>query len=350
MVHETVWIAQGIGEASAKGDRSFAERPEHRRSRQTGRCVVRFGVPVAGSACSRRRQSLGIETCTGTSSETGRQGDTDAPGNSSEGCSGLWVPKRHLDPEAHGSRDSEGIRSKVPSVPRLEAPEESRMELPSSREACSPARRSGNRTLEAVQVAGDKKKGPQDLVPTWPSSMKAAFCSSQRFAGLGGQRDRPRSFDTTTDTTAFRHWLLSPSLRVVNTWVSTFDSSRRPSRLYMSLASFRCSFVICEATSFCCGTTHKFTRGPSLRKSGSSTRVCTLNGSQAMLRNSILSNRSGRTSRDTAPTVCFSTSRTSGSAYTETPGGSGDLKASCAHLCFPPSYPVVNLHYFSKER
>lgn len=107
--------------------------------------------------------------------------------------------------------------------------------------------------MEALQVASYKKK-PKNLMPTWFSSMKAAFCSFPTCAELGHQKEKHRCITTLIGEVKF-----PPSVRFLflpsgSIWPSTCNSMKEMSRVWtLKLSSAICSSIY-QVTLFSYGT------------------------------------------------------------------------------------------------
>ncbi len=340
MLHETSWIPKDVRTAPATSCGSLGRGLVCAGGGASYRRIGFFCLPLEDGSGGGWRGSVISQIGSRAPEEAARRRTTTTCRTVVAGGHGLRLSQRSVDPETHCLGDSQGVRRGVSSKPRLASPPPDGLVLSSSGTARHPTRREGHRALEAVQVAAYKKTR-NDLGPTWPSSMKAASCSSRRAAGLGGHRDRPLSSATATNTTASRRWLRSPSPLFENASGSMFASSRTTSRPFM-WPSFSGNFcTTCADTSSFFGIKRESTRAHTLRKSAATTLACIWNAFPHTHLNSILSNRSGMISKATQPTACRATDEISETCFMPIPVECGVPRPSCA----PSSLCPTCLHH-----
>jgi hypothetical protein len=222
-----------------------------------------------------------------------------------------------------------GVPGALSPLARVEGLAKLALELSGTGTPGHPARRTSHCALEALQVAGHKKK-PEDLGPISRSSTRAAFCSSPCVVGPGRLRDRRRSSSTATNMIASRRWLLSRCRPNASTWGCMWPSSR--------LTSPRCTWrpfcgrfcATCGATSSSSGIKGRFTRGLRLQRSGEPTLASISKSSRPTPPNSTLSSSSGTTLKGTRRTACRATRGTSAAVCRPTPAESGARRRNCA--------------------
>ena len=331
MLHETIRFPKDVGATKTRRRRSLETRAKPEGSCPAYRGQLFFRVPLAAGASKGRRCRSKSQSDFWSSEETEAGTVPAADRDSSERRKGMGIPQRIVDPEKDCPRDPQEIRPGLPRWPRLENVALGRLELPSSRTACHPARRGGDCSLEALQVAGVKKKR-KDWAPTWFSSMKAASCSSPPAVEPGVRKEKRPSFATATNMIASRRWQHSRFRHDASTWDCMSASSKKISRLSMWLPFFVSFYVTCADGSFCSGTKRKSTRDRSWRNSEPTTLVFTSNGSRATHQNWTLPNKYGTTSRATVPTGCPRQNSICASCSTTVAGACDVPRASCDRL------------------
>src|SRR6266540_798361 len=184
MSHETLWITQNL---------RTAPTPRHR-APGTGVQPARGGAPSAG--VSGLRASVAPSLATGGRGGLGPEAhpwptvpvDRPAvyPTSRAVAAGGHrpWLRQRAVDLTADRGGDSDALRGALSPGARLEALAPLGVELPGPGAPGHAARRASHRPLDALPVAGHKKK-PDDLGPTSPSWMRVAFCSSPPAAAPG---------------------------------------------------------------------------------------------------------------------------------------------------------------------
>jgi hypothetical protein len=242
---------------------------------------------------------------------------------------GVWLPERAMDLEAHGHGDLAGVPSTLSPLARVEGVAALAVEWSGTGTPGPPARRTGDRPLEALPVASHQKKS-EDLAPISRSSTKAAVCSSPRVIGPGRLRDRRRSSSLATHMTASQRWPPSPCRRSVSTWDCLSASSRPTSpRFTWRLFCGGC-YTLGGATSSSSGIRARFTRGLRSRRSSEPTPASILKSCRPRPPNSIRSSNFGTTSKATRRIACRVTRGTSAAACRPTLVEFGGPRRNCA--------------------
>src|SRR5919197_2722229 len=338
MVHETLWITQNLGTAPTPGRNAPGRRPELERGCSPHARVGGVSVSMAARLGRRSRGGVSPQAGARPAAQADRPAMRTVGAALTPGGPSAWVRERAVDLTAHRGDDSGALWGALSSRARLEALAPLRVELSGAGAARQPTGRAGHRPLEALHLAGAKKK-PNDLGPISPFWMRAASCSSPTGAAFGRPGGTPPSYPTTTSMTASRHWRHSLFRPSASTWACTCASSRATSRPLTSPPSCARSCGIFEDPSFCSGTVARFTGGQPSRQYARPTPGCTWKSSRRMRRSSIRRSRSGTTSKAARPTVCYGTHGISAVVWLRTPAGSATRRRSCA-----PSSGVPSCH------
>jgi len=306
MLHETIWFRPDAGASPPQSHWPAIARHKYGRGRQARGCVCVECVAMVSRAPRGRCGCAGTENSIWPTAKTAQRQSDGPVEYSATGSTGLWLSERSLDLEENQSGNSKGVRSYLPPRPRLEDSAQGRLELPGSRTPVHSARRRQDCTLEASQMAGYKKKS-KDLVPTSPSSMRAASCSFRHAGGHGVRKGTHPLLGTITSMIGFRRLVRSQCPPSESAWASTCAFKKRTSMPWMPRISCACSCVICMAQWSSFGTMGEFIGGLLFGRFASNFLGCTWNISQATRRNSTRLNGYGPTSRLTWVTCSFST-------------------------------------------
>src|SRR5262245_15276053 len=210
--HETLGFPQDIGKTAPPGHRAPGARTELARGGTPGAGVGGSGVPMAAGVGAGGRGGLDCQASSRPATQADRATRRAIAATVAARGQGVWPPERALDLEAHGHGDLAGVPSTLSPLARVEGVAELAVELSGTGTPCPPARRTGDRPLEALPVASHKNKS-EDLAPISRSSTKAAFCSSPRVVGPGRLRARRRSSSLAPNMTASQPWPPSPCRR-----------------------------------------------------------------------------------------------------------------------------------------
>jgi hypothetical protein len=328
MGHETLWFPQNIGKAPTPCCGTPSARAELERGRAPSAGIGRLGVAVAAGLGERRRGSLVRQAGSWPAVQADGPTMPTIAATVAERGQDLRLSQRSLDLEAHGHGDMVGVSGALSPLARVEDLAELALELSGAGTPGHPARRTSDRALEALQVAGHKKK-PEDLAPISRSSTRAVFCLSPRVVGPGRLRARRRSSSTVTNMTASRRWPPSQCRPSASTWGYMLPSSRSISPRYTWLPFCGSCYATCGATSSSSGTKGQFTRGLRLQRSREPTLASISKSSRPTPPNSTLSNSSGITSKAIRRTACRATCGTSTAVCMPTPAESGAPRRNC---------------------
>ena len=338
MVHETLRLTQNVGTAPAPGGGAPGSRPEPERGRRpcagVGSISLSLAAGLGRSGGGRLSPQAGARAAAQINPPAVHAAGTAVIA----GGQGPWVRQRAVDLTAHRGGDSGALWGALSPGARLEAVAPRGLELSGARRAGHPPQRAGHRALEALHVAGDKKK-PENLGPTSSSWMSVAFCSFPPAVAPGRQRGTRPSSHTTTSMTGSRCWLRSPCRQSVSIWASTAASSRVTSRPSLSPPSSAHSCGSSADPSSCSGIAARFTGDLPSRPCARPTPACTWKSSRRMPRSSIRRSRSGMTSKAVRPTVCCGTHTISAVVCRPTAAGFGAHRRSCTRSSAALSCP-----------
>jgi hypothetical protein len=322
MRYETLRFPQILGKAPTPCRGTPSARAELERGRAPGAGIGRLGVAVAAGLDEWRRGSLGRQAGTWSAAHADRPPMPTMTATFAERGQGIWLCQRALDLEAHGHGDMVGVPGALSSLARVEGLEELALELSGAGTPSHSARRTRDCALEALQVAGHKKKR-EDLAPISRFSTRAAFCSFPRVVGPGRLRARRRSSATATNMTASRRWLPSRCRPSASTWGCMLPSRRSTSPRCTWLPFCGSCCATCGATSYSSGIKGRFIGGLRLQRSKEHTLASISKSSQPTPLNSTLSSSSGTTSKATQQTAYRATRGTSAAVCRLTPAESG---------------------------
>ena len=250
--HETTRNSPATGEASPTGNpvNESWQIPVGSSPMDWGSEKLR--VSMAGGTQEKRHEGTSTErhsrtTCSVISTTEGSVSPV-APGRSADG----WVRNRPLDIETHHPSHLETVSYPLSSQSRLADSWATGMELSKTGTPCKTKERKSHRALEARGMASHKKK-PQNLVPIWFSSMKAAFCSSPMCDAHGRPKGRHRIFITGSSKTGSPPLAPSAFLLSTGTWGSTFSFARVTSLTGMSNGFYNTFCDTFVGRSSCCG-------------------------------------------------------------------------------------------------
>src|SRR6266487_6818580 len=200
MPHETLWITQNLRTAPTPCHRAPGTGVQPARGGTPRPGVRGIRASVAPSLATGGRGGLGPQAYPWPAAPVNRPtvyptGQALAPGGQ-----GPWVCQRAVDLTADRGGDPGALWGALSPGTRLEALASLRLELSGARRPGHPTRRAGHCPLAALQMAGHKKK-PDDLGPTSPSWMRAAFCSFRPAAAPGRPRGTRPSSATTISMT-----------------------------------------------------------------------------------------------------------------------------------------------------
>lgn len=328
MGYETLRFPQNIGKAPTPCCGTPSARAELERGRAPSAGIDRISVAVAAGLGERRRGGLGRQAGSGPAAQVDGPTMPTIAATVAERGQGIWLSQRALDLEAHGHGDMVGVPGALSPLARVEGLAEPALELSGAGTPGHPARRTSDCALEALQVAGHKKK-PEDLAPISRSSTRAAFCSSPRVVGPGRLRARHRSSSTATNMTASRRWPSSRCRPSASTRGCMLPSSRSTSPRCTWLPFCGSFCATCGATSSSSGIKGRFTRGPRLQRSRELTLASISKSSRPTPPNSTLSSSSGTTLKATRRTACRATRGTSAAICRPTPAESGAPRRNC---------------------
>lgn len=309
MKHETTWIPEVVGAATTLRGCVTGRRHERKGGGPPLTRRLAFGVPMEGTLAEGWQGILERQTRSGEAAKARGRRVSSAPGDLVGRSARLRILHRFLDPEAHRESNSQRIRREIQHHPCMARLASFWMVLSGPGATRHAKRRRGHCSLEAVQVAAYKKK-PDDLGPTWFSSMRAAFSLSRRGAEPGGLKATDRWSGTITGMIASLPWPPFRSRPFGSAWVSTFVFSGRISRRRTSLNSCGGFCNIWKALSSCSGIREASIKVPTFARSVTTIPAFILSLSPNTLPNSILRNKSGRIGKAEPPTASIGTRRT----------------------------------------
>lgn len=290
--HETTRRTPATGEASPTGNPVIESWQIPVGSSPMDWGSEKLRVSMAGGTQEKRHEGTSTErhsrtTCSVISTTEGSVSPV-ATGRSADGR----IRNRPLDIETHHPSHLETVSYPISSQSRLADSWATGMELSKTGTACKTKERKSHRALEARGMASHKKK-PQNLVPIWFSSMKAAFCSSPMCDAHGRPKGRHRIFITGSSKTGSLP--LAPSAFLLNTgtWGSTFSFARVTSLTEMSNDSYNTSYDTFVGQSSCCGIADLSTAIIPSSRSLIDRRDCTMSSSPRMHQNLTRPNTSG---------------------------------------------------------
>ena len=256
--YETPGNPAATGKATPTGHPVAKKRQE---SVGSGPRPERFGelcVPVVAELQEKRAERTKVHPHTGSSCKALRVPGEETGEVTFERTPGRRLHHRPVDPRAHRQVDREASRRPVPSLPCLEASEESGLELPETRAPGLTEGRGGHRTVEEEQMAPDKKK-PKNLGPISFSSMKVGSCLSLTSNAPGPLRAALLSFIISTDKIVSPPSTPLVCLPKEGEWPCTSDCTPKISQAWRSVVSSGISFDISPARSSFCGTGERST-------------------------------------------------------------------------------------------
>ena len=205
MFSETLGISQDMGTTATPRRGAPGTRVELARGGASGAGSGERGVPVARGLAGRGRQGLGAQAGAGGSAPIARCATRAHGAAVAAGRQGQRLSPRAVDVDTPRGHDS-GPRGGALS-PRacLEALAPFGLERSGARASGPSVRRSGQRSLEALDLASDKTKSSA-WAPLWSSWMRAAFYSSPPGAAPGLPPARRPSSPTATNMTASPPW------------------------------------------------------------------------------------------------------------------------------------------------
>ena len=333
MGHETLWFPQNTRKAATPSHGAPGTRAELERGGAPGAGLGGLNTSVAAGVGARRRGGLGCQACSRSAAQIDCATRPALAATMAARGQDVWLSQRAMDLEAHGHGDLAGVPSALSPLARVEGLAELALELSSTGTPGHPARRARNRALEALPVAGHKKK-PENLAPISRSSTRAAFCSSLRVVGLGRLKDRRQSSSTATSLTASRRWPPSRCPRSASTW-GCLSASNRPTSSAMHVASFLQGLLRhLRGHIILLGDQGSIHRGPAIAAIQRAYPRLHIEEFPAHAPNSILSSSSGTTSKATSRTACRATRRTSAALCRPTPVASGAPRQNCARSSY----------------
>lgn len=175
MGHETHRIGREPGGAPSACRGVGQGRPRDSRDRPACWGIARSRASLDARLEEGRRWRAGCQAHAGPAQEVDRPAAREAPGAPSRRSGRQRLSQRALDVEADCDLDSPGVRCPLSPEPSVPCPSIVWVELSGARAPGDSARRGRHRALEALPMAGYKKKR-EDLAPTSPSSMRAASC------------------------------------------------------------------------------------------------------------------------------------------------------------------------------
>lgn len=202
MVHETSGNRATTGKASPTSNPVVKSGQEPVGSSNRRKLFCEFGVSMVSVVSKTGAERAATPTNTWPTAQTYQIAKRQAGQAAAERPFGCWLSDRYVDLTTCGRNNRGSIRHSIPSIPCLETPRQYGVELPEAGTTSPTTGRRENSPLEAIPMASYKKTR-LNVEPIWYFLMKAAFCSSLRSDARGLQRERRRSFITSTSRTGY---------------------------------------------------------------------------------------------------------------------------------------------------
>src|SRR6266850_6457125 len=196
MGYETLWITQNIRTTAPPRGGASPARLAFARGGPPGARLGKLGIAVAECLAAGRRRRLGPQAGARPASQVDRRAMPPGTQPIVARCQSQRFSQRAVDLDSHRGGDSGALWGALSPCARLEDPTPLELELSGPRASTHPTRRAGHHPLEALHVAGDKKK-PSAWELTSPSWMRAVFGSCPLAAAPGRLPDTRRSFHPT---------------------------------------------------------------------------------------------------------------------------------------------------------
>jgi len=231
--HETLWHASATGEAPPTRHSVAKGWQDPVGSGPGIECLGELRLPLVAGLPEERPERTAAQADPRAAAAAVLATETAAGETAPARPAGGGLPHRPLDLTTRGRSDRAPLRGCLPPLPRVEAADRPRLELPEARAASAGTGRGRHRALEANRVAPDKKNGTH-LGPISSSWTKAASSSSRPSVGRGDPKARPRCSTTATATTASRSAAAWRSRPGTAGWPSTSSAAPEPLRGWIS--------------------------------------------------------------------------------------------------------------------
>lgn len=202
MIHETSGNRATAGKASPTGNPVVKSGQEPVGSGKCHKLFREFGVSMVSDISKTGAERVATPTNAWPTAQTYQIAKRQADQAVAERPFSRRLSDRYVDLTTCGRSNRGSIRHSVPSIPCLETPRQYEVELPETGTTSPTTGRRENSPLEALPIASYKKTR-HNVGPIWYFLMKAAFCSSLRSDAHGLQRERRRSFITSTNRTGY---------------------------------------------------------------------------------------------------------------------------------------------------
>jgi len=202
MVHETSGNRATAGKASPTGNPVVKSGQEPVGSSKRRKLLREFGVSMVSVVSKTGVERAATPTNAWPTAQTYQIAKRQADQAVAERPFSRRLSDRYVDLATCDRSNRRSIRHSLPSIPCLETPRQYEVELPEAGTTSPTTGRRENSPLEALPIPSYKKTR-HNVGPIWYFLMKAAFCSSLRSDAHGRQRERRRSFITSTNRTGY---------------------------------------------------------------------------------------------------------------------------------------------------
>lgn len=241
MGHETPWNRTATGEASPTSDPAAKSGQEAVGRRTCVKCFCEFSVPMVSGVPRQGPSRPAAPAHAWTTTQALPVPEAQTGKAASEGTPRCRLSDGYVDAPASGRGDRETFRRWVSSLPCLETPGKSGLELPETGAPSVAKKRKTDRPLEALPLAPDKKN-PKNLGPIWSFWMNLAFCLFRTLPAPGPRKGKRPSCTISISKTEFLPSMPWWCLRNEDMWRSISNFADVISLAWMfELSSKTCS-------------------------------------------------------------------------------------------------------------